>query len=170
MAGRGPSPWVLSPKTLTTIPLRRCQPRFLTAGEIILKVQGKDSYCNDGFDYTLTPSIDKTNQTRTKTDSSTPKTIALSWSVPPPTTARVARTRTAMGGRTLTTVGASRTGPMRSRAKHRSGWIRTTTGTATIWMVSKATTVGSVEATPRRTDTAVWIPTAIRIPTPTREV
>ena len=33
-----------------------------TAGEIILKVQGKDSYCNDGFDYTLTPSIDKTNR------------------------------------------------------------------------------------------------------------
>ena len=33
-----------------------------TAGEIILKVEGKDSWCNDGFDYTLTPSIDKTNR------------------------------------------------------------------------------------------------------------
>ena len=33
-----------------------------TAGEIVLKVQGKDSWCNDGFDYTLTPSIDKTNR------------------------------------------------------------------------------------------------------------
>ena len=33
-----------------------------TAGEIILKVEGKDSWCNDGFDYTITPSIDKTNR------------------------------------------------------------------------------------------------------------
>ncbi|MGB0515944.1 MAG: hypothetical protein ACPGKR_03250 [Poseidonia sp.] len=33
-----------------------------TAGEILLKVEGKDSWCNDGFDYTLTPSIDKTNR------------------------------------------------------------------------------------------------------------
>ena len=33
-----------------------------TAGEILIKVEGKDSWCNDGFDYTLTPSIDKTNR------------------------------------------------------------------------------------------------------------
>ena len=33
-----------------------------TAGEIIIKVEGGDSWCNDGFDYTLTPSIDKTNR------------------------------------------------------------------------------------------------------------
>ena len=33
-----------------------------TAGEISLKVEGSDSWCNDGFDYTLTPSIDKTNR------------------------------------------------------------------------------------------------------------
>ena len=25
-------------------------------------MEGKDSWCNDGFDYTLTPSIDKTNR------------------------------------------------------------------------------------------------------------
>ena len=33
-----------------------------TAGEILLKIEAKDSWCNDGFDYTLTPSIDKTNR------------------------------------------------------------------------------------------------------------
>ncbi len=33
-----------------------------TAGEILIKVEAADSWCNDGFDYTLTPAIDKTNR------------------------------------------------------------------------------------------------------------
>ena len=43
-------------------PSRSLSTTLSTAGEISLKVEGKDSWCNDGFDYTLTPSIDKTNR------------------------------------------------------------------------------------------------------------
>ena len=43
-------------------PSRSLSTTLSTAGEISLKVEGKDSLCNDGFDYTLTPSIDKTNR------------------------------------------------------------------------------------------------------------
>ena len=48
---------------------------------------------NDGFDYTLTPSIDKTNRDSMKTGSSTPRTTAPTWSGPPPTTEKAARFR-----------------------------------------------------------------------------
>ena len=33
-----------------------------TAGYVFVKIKSEDSWCNDGFDYTLTPSIDKSNR------------------------------------------------------------------------------------------------------------
>jgi hypothetical protein len=45
-----------------TNPTASLSTTLATAGEILLKVEGGDSWCNDGFDYTLTPSIDKTNR------------------------------------------------------------------------------------------------------------
>ena len=33
-----------------------------TASYVYVKVKADDSWCNDGFDYTLTPSIDKANR------------------------------------------------------------------------------------------------------------
>ena len=46
------------------------------AGYVYVKIKGKDSWCNDGFDYTLLASIDKQIETPMKMALSTRTMIA----------------------------------------------------------------------------------------------
>ena len=82
-----------------------------------------------------------------KTVSSTPKTIAPSSSVRPPTTAKDAPIPTATVGQTRTVGGAFRTAQMPLQVNPHNGWTPTMTGMGTTSKGIRATTVNSAVVT-----------------------
>jgi hypothetical protein len=130
-----------------------------TSGEVILKVEGKDSWGNDGFDYTLTPSIDKTNRDSDE-DGFVDTEDDCTYLVGSSTNDRKgARILTEMDGLTPTQDGAFKTAQMPLQVNPHNGWIRTTMATATTSKDTKATIVNSAVDIPHSIDSAALIPT-----------
>ena len=164
--GRGRSRWVPSPKTSM---MGRRPPPFRRPFRQRVKFSSRSKAKTPGATTGLTtpshrPSTRPT-ETPMKTGSWTPRTTARTWWVPPPTTAKAARTRTAMDGPIRTVDGVFRMAQTPLQANPHNGWTPTMTGTETTSMATKATTANSVVATPPPIVMVAWTPTAIRTPT-----